>query len=129
MTKMDVGSLAAFDVDQVQNLEEVAKEGIGDAVPEFGDFDIEVRKEFLDEEGLRLGGVGSFEDLAAQLLGDPPAPEELAELGWDTPLDGVDFETFDPSQVPEGMDEAAIQKAMEAFGITAPPASDAEPTS
>jgi hypothetical protein len=120
MTKMDVGSLAAFDVDQVQNLEEVAKEGIGDAVSEFGDFAIEVRKEFLDKEALRLGGVGSFEDLAAKFGERPPSPEELAELGWDKAFDGIEFEPVDGSDIPEGIQDEAMQKALEAFSGTPP---------
>ncbi len=115
MTQMGLDALASFDLEQVQHLEKVALSGIGDKVPEFSDFDIEVRKEFLGEDGLRLGGVGSFEDLTEQLLGDPPSPEELAAMGWDNSLGNPDDFDFS-SGVPDGLTGVALEKAMEAFG-------------
>jgi hypothetical protein len=69
----------------------------------------------LGDEGLRLGGVGSFDDLAEQLFGDPPTPEELSEMGWDNSLGNPDDFDFS-SGVPDGLTDAALQKAMEAFG-------------
>jgi hypothetical protein len=114
MTQMDLDALAAFDLDQVENLDQMAKDGIGDTVPEFGDFDIDVRKEFLDDDSLRLGGVGSFADLANQMFGEPPSAEELAETGWDTSLGNPDDFDFS-SGVPDGLSGEALQRATEAF--------------
>ena len=94
MTNMEVDSLAAFDLAQVTNLDETAVQGIGDMVPEFNDFEIDVRKEIIGDDALLLGGVGSFEELAAQFGGAPPSAAELAELGWDAVpsvvLDSID---------------------------------------
>jgi hypothetical protein len=115
MTQMDLDALAAFGLDQVEHLDQVAKDGIGDTVPEFGDFDIDVRKEFLDDDSLRLGGVGSFEDLADQMFGEPPSPEELAAMGWDNSLGSPDDFDFSAG-VPDGLTGEALQKATEAFG-------------
>lgn len=85
-----------------------------------GDFDPDVRKELVDEPALRLGGVGSFDDLLTQLIGDTgsgPTPGELAQLGWDQPLGdiaGVDFGEFvDPDDLE--IDDDALEKALEAF--------------
>jgi hypothetical protein len=72
---MEFDALAAFGLDQIQNMGDPAKEEIGDAVPTFAEFDIEVRKEFLDPDSLLLGGVGSFEALSVLLGGAPPTPE------------------------------------------------------
>jgi hypothetical protein len=114
MTQMELDSLAAFGLDQVQHLDDGAKQGIGDTVPEFGEFDLDVRKEFVGDDGLRLGGVGSFEDLANQLMGEPTTPEELAAMGWDNSLGNP--EDFDfSSGVPDGLVGEALAKAMEAF--------------
>ncbi|MDP6665990.1 MAG: hypothetical protein QF357_01180, partial [Dehalococcoidia bacterium] len=94
----------------------------GDMVPAFDDFDLDVRKELVDEPALRLGGVGSFEDLLAQLGGDDgpgPSPEDLEQLGWEQPLGDIadiDFgELVDPDDLE--VDDAALDKALEAFKI------------
>jgi hypothetical protein len=126
MTKMDFDALAAFRLDQVVHLDHEAKQGIGDTVPEFGDFDMDVRKEFIDEDARRLGGVGSFEELAAKFGGPPPSPEELAELGWDKAFDGIEFEPVDGSDIPEGIQDEAMQKALEAFGFGGTPSTTRE---
>ncbi|MDP7090558.1 MAG: hypothetical protein QF590_04595, partial [Dehalococcoidia bacterium] len=64
-----------------------------DTVPEFAEFDIDVRKEFIGDDALRLGGVGSFEDLAAQLFSPTVDTEsgDLTEMGWDEPFDDIDI--------------------------------------
>ncbi|NQW20538.1 MAG: hypothetical protein HQ477_07440, partial [Chloroflexi bacterium] len=124
MTHMDTNALAAFNIDQVTHLDEVAKQGIGDKVPEFANFDIDVRKEFIGDDALRLGGVGSFEELAAQLTGTPPTPEELAELGWDKSFDGINFDSVGGSenldQIQAQMPDFSLQQALAAFGGTPP---------
>jgi len=112
---MDLEAMTGFEHDQVKNLNVEAKVGFGDKVPVFEDFSIEIRRELVDEDGLRLGGVGSFEDLAEQLLGDPPSPEELAAMGWDNSLGNPDDFDFS-SGVPDGLTGVALEKAMEAFG-------------
>ncbi len=115
VTGMDPSALAGFDVTQIQNLDTDALHGIGDKVEGFDDFDLDVRKELVDDSALRLGGVGSFEELLAQLTGDAGSastPEQLEELGWDKSLDeitGVDFGTF------EGLDDDALAAAFAAF--------------
>ena len=113
MTNMELDALAAFDISQVENLDELAIAGIGDTVPEFDDFDVEVRFEVVGEEALRLGGVGSFEELAEQIA-EGPSPEDLEAMGWDPSLGNP--EDFDFSAgVPEGLTGEALARATEAF--------------
>jgi len=115
MTHMELGALSAFDISQVKNLDKQAIAGIGDTVPEFGDFDVEVRFEVVGEEALRLGGVGSFAELAVQIA-EGPSPEALEAMGWD-PSMGVDYEEFDLSMdILEGLTGEALDRAIEAFG-------------
>lgn len=68
---------------------------------------------------LRLGGVGSFDDLAGQLVGNPQTPEDLAQLGWDqAPGDftGLEFGVPVNFELPEGLDLELIERALGAFG-------------
>ena len=118
---MELSALVGFDADQVHNLDAEAKNGIGDKVPSFEDFDLAVRKELVDEPALRLGGVGSFEDLLKQLTDNadtPPAPERLEELGWDQSLGdiaNISFGAVADSNGP-GVDSEALAAALAAFG-------------
>ena len=122
VTRMEIEALAGFGLEQVLNLDEDAKLGIGDKVRVFDDFDLDVRKEFVDDEARRLGGVGSFEELASKLAdiaGSATIAEELKDLGWDTALDriaNIEFGAPDDSVVPEGISDEALAKALAAFG-------------
>ena len=110
VTGMELGALAGFDVGQVRNLEPDAIHGIGDKVPAFDDFDFDVRKELAETPGLRLGGVGSFDDLVNRLVtdaGTPPTAEELQQLGWDSCLKSeLDFGSLEGSAIPEGFGDS-----------------------
>jgi hypothetical protein len=122
VTGMELAALAGFDFSQVQNLDPAAKQGIGDKVLSFDDFDLDVRKELVDEPALRLGGVGSFDDLFQQLgggAGAPPTPEQLQELGWDQSLGdiaGIDFGAPAEPGGP-GVDPEALANALAAFEL------------
>lgn len=124
VTGMELGALAGFDVGQVRNLEPDAIHGIGDKVPAFDDFDFDDRKELVEAPGLRLGGVGSFDDLVNQLVtdaGTPPTAEELQQLGWDSCLKSeLDFGSLEGSAIPEGFSAEAMSHAMAAFGAAGP---------
>ena len=124
VTGMELGALAGFDVGQVRNLEPDAIHGIGDKVPAFDDFDFDARKELVEAPGLRLGGVGSFDDLVNQLVTDPgipPTAEELQQLGWDSCLKcELDFGSLEGSAIPEGFSAEAMSHAMAAFGAAGP---------
>jgi hypothetical protein len=115
---MGVDALVGFEVEHVINLDQTAKDGFGDKVTDFEDFDLEVRGELIGEEAQRMGGFGSFDDLMTQIGGDGPSPEELAELGWseDFDLADVNFGTEDTGIVwPDYMPADDFAKALEAF--------------
>ena len=122
VTGMALEALVGFDISQVQNLDSEAKFGIGDTVATFGDFDLAVRKELVDESALLLGGVGSFDDLLSQLTGNDgsePTPGQLAESGWDQSLadfGSIEFGTSDGS-VATAFDDATLAAALAAFGL------------
>lgn len=124
VTGMELGALAGFDVGLVRNLEPDAIHGIGDKVPAFDDFDFDDRKELVEAPGLRLGGVGSFDDLVNRLVtdaGTPPTAEELQQLGWDSCLKSeLDFGSLEGSAIPEGFSAEAMSHAMAAFGAAGP---------
>ena len=107
---------------QIQNLDPEALHGIGDKVLTFDDFDLDVRKELVEEPAQRLGGVGSFEDLLKQLTdnGDAsePMPNKLEDLGWDSSLGDIANINFGASGDSEGpsVDENALAAALAAFG-------------
>ena len=119
MTGMDVDALVGFEFDHVVNLDDKAKEGFGDKVFDFENFDLDVRGELIGDEAQRMGGFGSFEDLLKQFgeSGEGPTDEELKAMGWDS--------DFDPSNLDFGGDDinigdifgdAELAKALGAFG-------------
>jgi hypothetical protein len=111
MTGMDEKALVGFDVEHVVNLDEKAKEGFGDKVADYDDFDVEVRKELVGEEANRMGGVGSFR--VAWLIVQPTLgieiddefvkqedPDELDAPDETTPDDdGVGYRVSDPCRI------------------------------
>lgn len=121
LTGMALDALVGFEVDHVRNLDDEARQGFGDKVVEFDNFDLEVRGELIGDEAQRMGGFGSFEDLLKLFNdepGDEPTEEELKALGWD--------HTFDPSSLDLGSEdidvddifsETALANALAAFGI------------
>jgi hypothetical protein len=137
MIGMDLEAMTAFNPEQVMNLEAGAKEGFGDKVPGFEDFSVDVRRELLDDSQLLLGGVGSFDDMAAAILNpDSMDDAELVDAGWDATaelLDQVEIEVVDLAEIPETViagdaallaleffAEAAIEQAPEPVALIAP---------
>jgi len=104
---MDLEAMAAFEPEHVMNLEPEAKEGFGDKVPGFEDFSVDVRRELVDDSQLLLGGVGSFDDMAAAVLNPDSMDEaELVDAGWDAAaelLEQVEIEVVDLEEIPESV--------------------------
>ena len=75
----------------MRNFSDASKKGMGDKVSTFEKFDIEVRKELLNEQAGRLGGVGSFKDLASSVKGEL-GKEQLQELGWNESRDSASLQ-------------------------------------
>jgi hypothetical protein len=140
---MDLEAMAAFGPEQVMNLETGAKEGFGDKVPGFEDFSVDVRRELVDDSQLLLGGVGSFDDMAAAVLAPGSMAEaELVDAGWDAAaelLEQVELEVVDIANIPETVisgdaaslaleffAEAAIEQAPEPIELIAPPSTASE---
>ena len=116
ITEMDDQSLSGFNEDQVRNFTPESKEGMGDAVQSFEDFDIGVRKELVEEDSRRLGGVGSFDDLVKSINGELDDSESLDTLGWDKSVDEAQVE-FGSSENAEQLDleDATEDRAKTAF--------------
>jgi hypothetical protein len=79
---MEMGSEAVegFGAEQVRNLIPESKIAVGDKIETFDNVGIEVRQELVAEPQRRLGGVGSFKDLAKSLM-TSGLPQEAE--GWD----------------------------------------------
>ena len=82
VVELPLDAIAGFAPEQMTALAPEAKLGIGDVVPQFDDFPIDVRLEIVPEEALLLGGVGSFDDLASVIDSPQITNSELAELGF-----------------------------------------------
>ena len=94
ITNMDSDSLQGFNVEQVRNLEKNSKNGLGDKVKTFTQFDIDVRRELVDVPKRRLGGVGSFSDLVKSVKEEDKNSGSLKAEDWDGPsTDKVKFGT------------------------------------
>jgi hypothetical protein len=118
MVGMDVDALTGFDIDHVINLDEEAKDGFGDHVMEFDDFDLEVRGELIGEEAQRMGGFGSFDDLLALVDSlSTISTGDLTELGWDATFDPTELDLgLDVENLDEVFDATALANALGAFG-------------
>ncbi len=105
-------------VDHVINLDEEAKDGFGDHVMEFDDFDLEVRGELIGEEAQRMGGFGSFDDLLALVDSlSTISTGDLTELGWDATFDPTELDLgLDVENLDEVFDATALANALGAFG-------------
>ena len=84
--EMDEDALVGFKQEHVRNFSDASKKGMGDKVSTFEEFNIGVREELVDKQARRLGGVGSFKDLASSVKGEL-GKEQLQELGWDESRD------------------------------------------
>ena len=94
VTNMDSDSLQGFNVEQVRNLEKNSKNGLGDKVKTFAQFDIDVRRELVDVPKRRLGGVGAFSDLVKSVKEEDKNNGSPKAEGWDGPsTDKVKFGT------------------------------------
>ena len=82
IVRMDQDALSGLNKTQANNLTVESKVGVADTVMTFKDFSLEVRKVIAEEPIRRLGGVGSFEDLA-QMIASKASNEMLANKGWD----------------------------------------------
>ena len=80
--QMDQGALAGLNKDQADNLTIESKSGVANLVTTFKEFTLDVRKVIAEEPIRRLGGVGSFQDLAKMIASDASS-EVLVEKGWD----------------------------------------------
>jgi len=86
--QMDQGALAGLNKDQADNLTIESKSGVANLVTTFKEFTLDVRKVIAEEPIRRLGGVGSFQDLAKMIASDASS-EVLVEKGWDPQKMGV----------------------------------------
>jgi hypothetical protein len=113
--EMNEGALVGFNQEHVRNLSDESKEGMGDKVSTFEKFDIEVRKELLNEQAGRLGGVGSFKDLASSVKGEL-SKEQLQESGWNESRDSdsLQFGSGDAAAKTD-MEEGAENRAKSVF--------------
>ena len=89
--EMDSKAAEGFGAEQVRNLQPESKAAVGDKIETFENVPIEVRQELVAQPQRRLGGVGSFQDLAKSLTtsglpqegdGAATSPGSQAE-GWD----------------------------------------------
>jgi len=78
--EMDSAAVEEFGADQVRNLLPESKIAVGDKIETFVNVGIDVRQELVAQPQRRLGGVGSFNDLAKSLMNSSsPSSTE----GWD----------------------------------------------
>ena len=80
--ELPIDAIAGFAPEQMTALAPEAKLGIGDVVPEFDEFPLEVKLAIVPEEAMLLGGVGDFDALATVVSGPPLTDAELADLGF-----------------------------------------------
>jgi len=113
--EMNEDALSGFKQEHVRNLSDESKQGMGDKVSTFENFDIEVRKELVNKQARRLGGVGSFEELASSVKGEL-SKEQLQELGWDESRDSDSLQFGSGEAVAKtDMEEAAENRAESVF--------------
>ena len=108
-------ALTGFKEEHVRNFSDDSRNGLGDKVSTFKDFDIGVRKVLIDQDSRRLGGVGSFKDLVRSVNGEI-TKEQLDDLGWDESkeADSVRFGSQETS-IQAKFEEAAENQAKSAF--------------
>jgi hypothetical protein len=113
--EMNEGALSGFKQEHVRNLSDESKQGMGDKVSTFEKFDIEVRKELVDKQARRLGGVGSFKELADSVKGEL-SKEQLQELGWDESRDSDSLQFGSGGAAAQAdIEEGAENRAKSAF--------------
>jgi len=78
--EMGTDAVEGFGAEQVRNLLPESKIAVGDKIETFDNVGLEVRQELVAKPQRRLGGVGSFEDLAKSLMTSGSSQEAD---GWD----------------------------------------------
>ena len=123
VTSMTVDAMSGFEAKQVKNLEASAKKGMGDKVKDFKDFDIDVKKELVQESKMLLGGVGSFEELAKEAANKAATANqaELKSLGWDKAAEKIAAVSFGAASKAAGtsaIPASAVSAIASIFGGT-----------
>jgi hypothetical protein len=95
--EMDSEAVEGFGAEQVRNLIPESKIAVGDKIEAFDNVGLEVRQELVAQPQRRLGGVGSFKDLAKSLT-TSGLPQEAE--GWD--ITQTARVSFDQLQASEG---------------------------